>query len=255
MTWDPSQYLKFASERLRPAIDLLSHVPLEAPATIYDLGCGAGNVTRLLKERWPAGAVTGVDSSPEMLARAREAAPGLAWIEADLATWSPPAPADLIYSNAALHWLDDHAALFPRLLGLLRSGGTLAVQMPRNHGAPSHTGMIAAARSGPWAARLEPLLRPDPVAEPGFYYDVLRPEAAALDIWETEYLHALEGDDPVVSWTRGTALKPLLDALAEPDRSAFLDDYRARMRAAYPRRGDGRTLFPFRRLFLVARAA
>lgn len=252
MTWEPSQYLKFAGERLRPAIDLLSRVPLEAPSTVYDLGCGAGNVTRLLRERWPSAALTGVDSSPEMLARAQEALPDARWIEADLATWSLPAPADLIYSNAALHWLDDHAALFPRLLGLLRPGGALAVQMPRNHGAPSHTGMLAAARSGPWAARLRPLLRPDPVADPAFYYDVLRPGAAAIEIWETEYLHALEGDDPVVSWTRGTALKPLLDALEEPHRSAFLDDYRARMQAAYPRRGDGRTLFPFRRLFLVA---
>jgi trans-aconitate 2-methyltransferase len=250
--WDPAKYLEFAGPRLRPALDLLGRVPLRAPAVVYDLGCGAGNVTQLLIERWPAAAVTGVDGSAAMLERARAAAPGATWAHADLASWRAPRPADLLFSNAALHWLDDHPRLFPRLAEGLVPGGVLAVQMPRNHGAPSHTEMIAAAEAGPWRDRLRPALRARPVAEPAVYHDLLRPHVAQLDVWETEYLHALEGDNPVVEWTRGSALKPLLDALDEPERSAFLGEYADRIRRAYPRRPDGRTLLPFRRLFIVA---
>jgi trans-aconitate 2-methyltransferase len=250
--WDPAKYLEFAGPRLRPALDLLARVPLAAPTAVYDLGCGAGNVTRLLAERWPAAAVTGIDGSAAMLATAQAAAPGMIWEQADLETWRPPRPADLLFSNAALHWLDDHQALFPRLIADLAPGGALAVQMPRNHSAPSHTEMVAAAETGPWRERLHPALRTHPVAESSVYHDILAPHVSRLDIWETEYLHVLEGDNPVVEWTRGSALKPLLDALEEPERSAFLAEYSARIARAYPRRADGRTLFPFRRLFIVA---
>jgi trans-aconitate 2-methyltransferase len=250
--WDPAKYLEFAGPRLQPALDLLGRVPLTAPTVVYDLGCGAGNVTRLLAERWPAARVTGVDSSPAMLTAAARAAPGAQWVQADLRTWSAGTPADLVFSNAALHWLDDHAALFPRLLGQVAPGGVLAVQMPRNHGAPSHTEMVAAAEAGPWRARLAPFLRPTPVAPPAVYYDIMATHARGLEIWETEYLHVLAGENPVVEWTRGSALKPLLDSLDEPEQGAFLGEYQRRIAAAYPRRPDGRTLFPFRRLFLVA---
>jgi trans-aconitate 2-methyltransferase len=249
--WNPTKYLEFAGPRLQPALDLLSRVLLADPASVYDLGCGAGNVTRFLAERWPSASVTGVDGSPAMLARAREAVPTVTWEEADLGTWRPPRPADLLFSNAALHWLDDHTRLFPRLMADLAPGGVLAVQMPRNHGAPSHTEMVAAAEAGPWRERLRPLLRTRPVAEPSFYYDVLAPHVSRLDIWETEYLHVLDGANPVVEWTRGSALRPLLDGLEEPDRSRFEAEYATRVARAYPPRSDGRTLFPFRRLFIV----
>ena len=250
--WDPTKYLEFAGPRLQPAIDLLSRVPLHAPTVVYDLGCGAGNVTRLLAERWASASVTGVDGSPAMLARARAAAPTVTWEEADLGRWRAPRPADLLFSNAALHWLDDHVHLFPRLVEDLAPGGVLAVQMPRNHGAPSHTEMVAAAEAGPWRERLQPLLRARPTAEPSFYYDVMTPHVSRLDIWETEYLHVLEGPNPVVEWTRGSALKPLLDGLQEPQRSGFVAEYSSRVARAYPPRPDGRTLFPFRRLFILA---
>ena len=252
--WDPAKYLEFADLRLRPARDLLARVHLDAPGVVYDLGCGAGNVTRLLARRWPAARITGVDGSAAMLAMAAGAVPALAWVEADLRTWAPPEPADLIFSNAALHWLPEHARLFPRLVGHLRGGGVLAVQMPRNHGAPSHTEMRAAAQAGAWRDRLGGLIAGRPVAPPESYYDLLAPHVAALEVWETEYLQVLEGAHPVVEWTKGSALRPLLEALEEPDRSAFLADYIARVDRAYPRRPDGRTLFPFRRLFLVATA-
>ena len=254
MSWDPGQYLKFAAPRLRPAIDLLARVPLAQPQTVYDLGCGAGNVTRLLALRWPAAAITGVDDSASMLAQAAVEAPSVTWIEQGLATWRAPRPADLIYSNAALHWLPDHAAVFPELVAQLAPGGVLAVQMPRNFGAPSHMLIHDTVRAGPWRSRLEPLLQPSPVAAPDFYYGLLAPRVAWLDIWETEYLQVLEGPDPVKEWTKGTWLKQFLDALDEADRANFEADYAARLRHAYPMRDDGRTLFPFRRLFMVAAA-
>jgi len=252
--WDPAQYLKFADHRLRPAVDLLNRIDAEAPAEVYDLGAGAGNVTRLLKARWPRARVSGVDASEAMLARAAAGAPEIAWQQADLATWRPPRPADVIYSNAALHWLGDHGRLFPELFAALGPRGVLAVQMPRNFGAQSHTAVAEAVRSGSWRTRLEPLLRPAPVAEPGFYYDLLAPRAALLDVWETEYLHVLEGDDPVKEWTKGTWLAPLSAALEEPERSRFEACYAGLVARAYPRRPDGRTLFPFRRLFIIATA-
>jgi trans-aconitate 2-methyltransferase len=250
--WDPAQYLKFAGPRLRPAIDLLSRIDTEDPAEVYDLGAGAGNVTRLLKDRWPDAHVTGVDDSEEMLAKAAAAAPEITWERADLAAWRPARRADVIYSNAALHWIVDHDRLFSDLVASLAPGGVLAVQMPRNFSAPSHTAIAEAARSGPWRTRLEPLLRPAPVADPAFYFDLLAPRVAALDIWETEYLQVLEGENPVKEWTKGTWLRPLLDALVEPERSGFEAAYAALVARAYPPRADGHTLFPFRRLFIVA---
>jgi trans-aconitate 2-methyltransferase len=251
--WNPATYLKFAGERLRPALDLVARIDMDAPGAIIDLGCGAGNVTRLLAERWPGSVVMGVDSSAEMLAEARSRQPNLGWIEADLATWSPERPVDVLFSNAALHWLDDHRALFPRLVQGLRPGGVLAVQMPRNHDQPSHQAMVAAAEAGPWYDRLRPHLRTRPVASPDAYADILSPVSSFIDIWETVYWHVLEGDNPVVEWTKGTALRPLLGALDGEERTAFLGDYASRVERAYPRRDDGTTLFPFRRLFIVAR--
>lgn len=253
MPWDPAQYLRFADQRLRPALELLARVDRDDAIEVYDLGCGAGNVTRILRDRWPEARVTGVDSSAEMLERAARDAPGIEWVRADLATWRPPRPADVLFSNAALHWLDDHERIFPELFGTLRRGGVLAVQMPRNFTAPQQAIMREVARAGPWRSRLEPLLRTAPVGDPTFYHDLLAPGAARLDIWETEYLHVLQGDDPVKEWTKGSALRPILSALDPSEQTAFEETYAALLRTAYPRRPDGTTLFPFRRLFIVAK--
>ena len=252
-TWDSAQYLKFGAERLRPAQDLLNNVPLEAPSCVFDLGCGAGNVTGLLAARWPRARITGVDSSAEMLAKARgTGVSGVEWIEADLNSWQPPKPADLLYSNAAFQWLDGHEKLFPRLMDMLAPGGILAVQMPRPHAQPSHTCMFDAIQSGPWANRF-PAERPQaPVSEPETYYSILAPVAGRVTIWETIYHQVLEGENPVVEFTKGTALRPILEKLDDGERAPFLEDYAARIAAAYPLREDGKTLFPFRRLFIVA---
>ncbi len=252
VVWDPDHYLHFGGHRLRPALDLMARVPVSAPERIVDLGCGAGNVARFLGEYWPHARITGVDQSPEMLAKAFNEGLDVTWVEADLRAWSPDEAPNLIFSNAVLQWCDDHETLLPRLLSFVAPGGVLAVQMPRNHGAASHTCMAAAAKAGPWADKLAPLLREQPVAEPDYYYDLLSPLAWRLDIWETEYSQILEGENPVVEWIRGTALKPLLDALDDEEKAGFEANYAKRIAAAYPPSANGKTLFPFRRLFIIA---
>jgi trans-aconitate 2-methyltransferase len=257
VSWNPQQYLKFAAPRLRPAVDLLTRVTLESPRCIYDLGCGAGNVTRALVERWPAARVTGIDNSSDMLADAARVLPAVRWMKQSLDQWHADEPADLIYSNAALHWLPHHEQLFPALIKSLKPGGVLAVQMPRNYAAPSHTLLTAVAGEPAWREQLEPLLHTPPIATrtPAFYYDVLAPFAGDLDIWECEYLQPLRGADPVKEWTRGTAMIPYLELLDPTQREHFEAEYARRLRSAYPARADGVTLFPFRRLFIVLRTA
>ena len=259
MTWQPAQYLQFAGERLRPAVDLLARVPLENPRTIVDLGCGAGNVTCLLGERWPAARIVGVDGSQQMLAEARAAThgdPRYTFVAADLALWRPDEPVDLIYSNAALHWLPDHAQVFARVADMVAAGGVLAVQMPDNFRAPSHTAITDLARSERWRARLFPIVRESPVAAAADYLEWLSPRMRTVDIWLTEYLQVLaprsDGEHPVAAWTKGTWLVPFMAALDERERGEFLRDYMQRLAREYPPRADGRTLFPFRRLFIVA---
>jgi trans-aconitate 2-methyltransferase len=250
--WDPTQYLKFAGERLRPALDLLARVPADAPKSVVDLGCGAGNLAPMLLQRWPQAKLLGVDSSPQMLARARADFPQADFVQADFATWRPAQPVDVLYSNAALHWLDGHETLFPALLQTVAPDGWMAVQMPRNFAAPSHICVIETIEQGPWRARLEPLLRRRPVGTPQEYSRLLQGRVASLDIWEIEYLQVLKGENPVAEFVKGSWLKQFLDRLEEPERGRFEADYRTRVRAAYPAEADGRTLFPFRRLFILA---
>ncbi len=256
--WDPGQYHRFTDHRLRPALDLLARVPVAGPSLVHDLGCGSGNVTRVIAERFPAARVAGVDTSSEMLAKAAETPGRIEWIQADIAQWEPERAPDLIYSNAALHWVDGHAALFPRLIGFLAPGGCLAVQMPLSYLMPSHVLMRETlATGGPDGSRLgddalAAAVGRKWVLDAGEYHDLLAPESSSLDIWETEYLQRLEGDDPVLEWVRSTGLRPILRGLHGAERERFIDVYRKRLRHAYPRRADGSTLYPFRRLFVVA---
>ncbi|MCW8914385.1 MAG: methyltransferase domain-containing protein [Magnetovibrio sp.] len=252
--WDPGHYLKFQDLRLRPALDLLARVPLADIQRFTDLGCGAGTVTPYLCKLWQNAWAIGLDSSAEMLHRADACNPGLNvhWQQGDIADWSAPQPQDLIFSNAVLHWLDGHQNLFPQLMRQLAPGGVLAVQMPNQFAEPSHTLMREAAFDGPWAEVLKPLLREAPVARMGDYYDWLSPMAASVEIWETTYAQILDGEDAVLDWIGSTALKPLLEALDQSLRDEFKAVLAAKLRKAYPQRQDGSTLFPFRRMFMVA---
>ena len=261
MSWNPQRYLEFEDHRLRPAIDLLARVPSDAPRSVVDLGCGAGNVTRLLARRWPDAAIVGVDNSAPMLSKARTATvdlPHVRFETGDLASWAPNGPADVVYSNAALHWLSDHASLFPRLARSLAEGGVLAVQMPRNFDAPSHVAVAEVATSERWRGRLATVVRAPPVAAPEAYFRWLGPHCVSVDVWETIYLQRLaardDGEHPVVAFVSGTWLLPFFDRLGDDAdaRRDFLGDYRERIARAYPCEPDGSTLFPFRRLFVVA---
>lgn len=257
MRWDPQFYLESEghSYRRRAAVELLEKVsfdqPSDRPSRIVDLGCGCGDIAELIARRWSEAELIGVDRSPQMLERARRDYPTMTWRQADIETWEPDEPVDLIYCNAALQWIDDHERLLPRLVGFLPPGGILAVQMPRSFDLPCHTAIRETVASGDWRARLSHLVRIAPVMTPAAYYRLLHPHAARADIWESEYLQVLHGADPVVEWTRATALRPFLDALDDADQEIFLADYRERIRKAYPTEADRSTLFPFRRLFMV----
>lgn len=263
MSWDPARYLQYEDARLRPALDLLARVPLEIARTVVDLGCGAGNVAQWLGRRWPEARIVGVDGDAAMLAKARATTADssrFAWVKADLGTWRADAPPDLIYSNAALHWLDDHATLFPRLLRDTASlHGVLAVQMPDNFRAPSHRVLFDLADSKPWRDRLAGLVRATPVASPEQYFEWLAPHAGVPDVWASEYLQLLpartDAEHPVVAWMRGSALVPFLNTLEGGARDAFVAGYAAGIEPAYRRRADGSVLFPFRRVFIVATRA
>lgn len=257
MQWDPALYLRYGDERLRPALDLLARIdadaPAPAPAHVVDLGCGPGNVTTILKQRWPAADVLGIDGSAPMLEKARAAAPECRFEQADFGTWSADTAPDVIYTNAALHWLGNHDTLFPRLFAQLAPGGTMAAQMPAMHAAPIRALQHEVAASGTWAPLLADAGAAPPILEPGQYWDLLRPLAATLDIWETTYLHALTGENAAVQWASGTSLRPFLDPLPPNLRAEFLAAYTAAVAPHYPRRPDGTTLLPFRRLFILAR--
>ena len=257
--WDPSQYARFGGLRLRPALELLARVDLEEPRIVYDLGCGGGEVARILAERWPEADVVGSDSSEEMLAKARAAGPSrVRWERQDVRTWAPPDPADLIYSNAMLHWVENHEEVLPRLAQALRTGGVLAVQMPLSWPEPSHRLMRETLADGNGGRGFgDDVLRSQMarrwVEDTDAYYDWLAPFCSEIDVWETRYFQVLTGDDPVLEWVKGTGLRPILEGLAGDERAAFLAEYAERLRTAYPRRAGGETLFPFPRLFLVAR--
>lgn len=256
--WDPNQYLKFADHRLRPALELLDRIPLADPQVVYDLGCGTGEITRLLAARWPAAKVYGLDNSPEMLAKASAEPSTVEWIEADLQQWSPAAAPDLIYSNATLQWVTDHQELFPRLAGNLLPGGCLAVQMPLSWEMTSHRLMRETLATGGadgqalGTTELRQAVGRKWVEDAAAYYDRLEGLCNNVDIWETEYLQILAGEDPVLEWVKGTGLRPILNGLGDAEREQFLRIYRQRLRTAYPRRANGQTLYPFRRLFIVA---
>jgi trans-aconitate 2-methyltransferase len=253
--WDAELFLRFESERAWPARDLISRVDV-TPRLAHDLGCGPGTGTRLLAERFPEAEIIGVDSSPAMLAQARSRLSSVKFVEADISDWRPATAPDLILADSALQWVPDHEALFPRLMSRLAPGGALAVQMPDNRQEPSHALMRLIAADGPWWDRLAPVAKSRAViAEHNEYYRWLRPLSASLEIWQTTYIHPVDGLDAIVDWFRGSALRPFLAPLGEGEREAFLQRYRRELGESYNIEPDGRVLFPYPRLFILARKA
>jgi trans-aconitate 2-methyltransferase len=275
--WNAAQYLKFEDERTRAARDLLARVPPGEYASIVDLGCGPGNSTELLIERFPESEVIGVDRSPDMLRQARQRLPGVELVEADIATWTPSGRERLIFANAVFQWVPDHERVMRRLFEAHAPAGVLAIQMPDNTGEPSHAAIGDVAASRDWGPALDAAVRQRSALPPvATYYDLLAPVARRVDIWHAVYNHVLDDVPAIVEWVKGTRLRPCLDALegaardeyvAERslDRSAkttrrgdsvaaseFLAAYTERLGAFYPRRADGKILLRFPRLFIVA---
>ncbi|HSV57578.1 MAG TPA: trans-aconitate 2-methyltransferase [Variovorax sp.] len=256
--WNPALYARFEDERTRPARDLLARVALQSARLAFDLGCGPGNSTELLVERFPSAAVVGTDNSQAMLTSARERLPEARFPRvrfelSDIASWQPKEAPDLIYANAALQWVPDHAALLPPLLNALAPGGVLAIQMPDNRDEPTHRLMREVAAEPAWAEAIGDYsrLRTELLGLPG-YYDLLAPLAGHIDIWRTVYQHPLESPCAIVDWVRSTGLRPFVGPLSEDLRASYLAEYERRIDAAYPARADGKRLLAFPRLFIVA---
>lgn len=252
MPWDPDQYELFSGPRTRPALDLLRSFGVSDPEYVVDLGCGIGHLTAILAKRWPAARVEGIDNSSTMLARARELDANITWTCGDISQWEPEAPVDVLFSNAALHWLDDHPGLIGRLVATLSRESVLAVQMPDNHREPSHHVAVRLAGHPRWRRALEPVVRESSVLKPDEYLQLLQPYVDTVDIWRTTYMHVLDGEHAVADWVQGSFLKPFLDALGVEEADSYLSEYRSRISRHYPALPDGTTLFPFTRLFIVA---
>lgn len=256
MHWDPTKYVQFGDHRQRPFFDLTGRIDATAPREVVDLGCGPGNLTAALAERWPGALVRGIDSSPEMLSKAEalaETAVNLEFSLGDIATWAPSPETDVVVSNAALQWIPEHRELLPGWLDALSPGAWFALQVPGNFRSPSHTLMRELAESPAWAGKLGGVLRhADAVAEPARYLEIMLDAGCAADAWETTYLQLLPGENPVFEWVRGTGLRPVLAALAGEDAARFEAEYAALLAKAYPVTEHG-TVFPFRRIFAVAR--
>ncbi|MDR2296895.1 MAG: trans-aconitate 2-methyltransferase [Comamonas sp.] len=260
--WNPALYLRFANERTRPAAELLARVPALQPARrlhIVDLGCGPGNSTELLVERFPDADVLGVDNSESMLETARKQLPQARFEAGDIASWAPaegePAP-DLIYANASIQWVGEHEALVPRLFSLLAPGGVLAVQMPDNRQEPTHRNMREVAQLPRFVGYIGDASKVRTEILPiAAYYDLLAApanEASSVDVWHTIYQHPMDSAAAIVQWLRGTGLKPFVEGLPGELQAEFLTEYERRIDAAYPERTDGKRLLAFPRLFMVA---
>jgi trans-aconitate 2-methyltransferase len=254
MQWDPGQYRKFGSERDRPFLDLIARIDADRPRRVVDLGCGPGNLTGLLPQRWSGAVVEGIDSSAEMIAAT--SAPGVTFRVGDIASWQPSPDTDVVVSNAAFQWVPSHRSLLRSWAAALPSGAWLAWQVPGNFDQPSHALLRSLVGSPEWKSRLGGLLGryEDLVDSPEQYAELLLDAGWAVDAWETTYVHVLSGADPVLEWTRGTALRPVLAVLTDDaERASFEASFATALRSAYPPDAEGRTLFPFRRIFCVGR--
>lgn len=253
MTWSAAQYSTFERERTRPVRDLLAALPPQSISTAIDLGCGPGNSTQVLAERYPHAALRGLDSSEDMLAAARQLLAVLDFELGDIATWSAPQGVDVILANASLQWLPDHAQLYPHLVRQLTEGGCLAIQTPDNLDEPAHRRAREIASQGPWADKIAAIKHP-PRHTATYYYDVLSPHCQQVEVWRTTYYHPLMGGaQAVVEWFKGSALRPYLAALDAGEQAQFLQLYVQAMEQDYPPAADGKVLLPFPRLFIVAR--
>jgi trans-aconitate 2-methyltransferase len=253
MAWDPAQYEKFKAERTRPFFDLLAQLQDISPKTVVDLGCGTGEMTAELAKKWPDAQVLGIDNSPEMIAKSAPYVSGRLRFEVcEIEDWSPKQPVDLLFSNAAFHWLRDHEQQIRRLAGFVAPGGAFAFQAPNQFREPSHTVIHEVRNTSEWKPLIGSEASDGSLAEPQWYLETLRELGFQSRVWETIYYQILQGEDAVLEWVKGTALRPLLAKLNHEQQQRFLKQCAEKLRKAYPK-GKGGTLFPYRRMFVVAK--
>ena len=254
--WNPEQYLKFGSERTRPSIDLMARIRIERAGSILDVGCGPGNSTQVLRLRWPRAEITGLDNSKKMIEEARKSYPGGKWLVGDASELEGEGAYDIVFSNAALQWIPGHSVLIPRLFSLVRPGGAMAAQVPANSGSPLHRGLLSVSRKAQWRALTAGCRHLLHYHSPEYYYDLLQPLAAKVDLWETTYYHVLSSHKELIEWYKGSGMRPFLERLPDDSAaSAFENEVLERCKRFYPSRKDGEVLYPFRRVFFIAYAA
>ncbi|NJM73263.1 MAG: methyltransferase domain-containing protein [Scytonema sp. RU_4_4] len=252
-TWDPNLYLQFANERTQPSLDLMTRIAVSCPQKILDVGCGPGNSTEMLRRQWSEADIIGLDHSSEMISAASKAYPKEKWILADIVTWTADTPFDIVFSSSTLQWVPNHATVFPHLLNQVAPHGVFAVQMPMHFKLSVFQLMLEIADDSRWQSRMYKAKNALIIEKPSFYYNILQPLASRIDLWETEYYHVMDSHESIMQWISGAPLRPFLEALEDEEQKLrFQEKLRAGIARAYPQQKDGRVLFPFRRLFIVA---
>jgi len=251
--WNPQSYLKFKNERTQPSVDLVSRIKIERPQNIIDIGCGPGNSTQALAERWPDAEITGLDNSPAMIEKAKKDYPHQEWILGDAARMDTEKRYDIVFSNATIQWLPGHEKLIPEFMSLVKRGGALAVQVPMFNRMPLNDAILRVAERPEWKARMQGCADNFTYHDGDFYYRLLAPQATVVELWQTEYIHVLPSHPALIEFCRSTALRPYLERLpSEKDKSAFEGHLLEECQKAYPAQPDGKVLFRFKRLFFIA---
>ncbi len=252
--WDPEQYLRFQGERTQPSIDLAARIPLDDPRSIIDVGCGPGSSTRVLRKRWPHADIIGIDKSEKMIQRARRDYPGQKWVVGDASTFETPSSFDIVFSNAAIHWIPQHEILLRQLFRMLKGNGVLAVQVPANQESPLFRAILRVSENGKWSAYTRGREAAITYHNPAYYYSQLSSYAKDISLWETIYYHIMNSHQDLIEWYQSTAMKPFLDSLpTDESREEFKGEILAECKASYPLQNDGKLLYPFKRLFFTAR--
>ncbi|HEY9167710.1 MAG TPA: methyltransferase domain-containing protein [Candidatus Kryptonia bacterium] len=253
LKWNPHEYLKFAGERTRPSVDLAARIEIENPRSIIDIGCGPGNSTQVLRSRWPAAKIIGLDSSAEMIARASKDFPESEWITADVSSYSFPTKHDIVFSNAAIQWIPDHDELLPRLMDAVSSGGVFAVQVPSDAGSPLRLALLEVSARPEWNRFVAGAEKLAAYHDADYYYNILAPISSKFDLWETTYYHLLDFHKGLVEWYKGTGMRPFLERIPdEKMKIEFQNQILNECVKAYRIQDNGKLLYPFKRTFFIA---
>jgi len=250
--WNPDLYLKFKNERTQPSIDLISKINISfRPKSILDIGCGPGNSSQALLQRWPGAKLTGIDSSPNMIDKAKKSYPDNIWIVADASKYTSDTKYDIVFSNATIQWIPNHENLFKNFLNMTNDGGVLAVSVPRFDEMPISKILNKVAGNEKWKTATKGCAETFTRYDYQFYYNLISPDYQTVEMWQTDYIHVLESQPAIIEWISSTGMKPYLDRLNEKEKTQFEDEVLSEVKHYYPVQNNGKVLFPFKRLFMI----